>query len=176
MMSESRGTVQSGLSETARAGASLEAIIGSSNEVENQIHLIATAAAEQTAASGEISESASHISNLAAQNSQAAEETADGMQEPLRAGHRPGRDHSPVSHGQRSSTGRQAARRVARRSAGCSTAPRLLKPTKKERGLFRRATQRLASNPFPRNTRGARQELFAGWPNCPRGKSCKSCE
>jgi methyl-accepting chemotaxis protein len=77
VMSQSRGTVESGLSETARAGTSLEAIIGSSNEVENQIRLIATAAVEQTAASGEISESASHISSLATQNSQAAEETAE---------------------------------------------------------------------------------------------------
>jgi methyl-accepting chemotaxis protein len=43
--------------------------------VEGQIHLIATAATEQTAASGEIAESASNISQLAAENSQAAEET-----------------------------------------------------------------------------------------------------
>jgi methyl-accepting chemotaxis protein len=76
VMSQSRIAVESGLSETERARATLEAIIGSSNEVENQIHLIATAATEQTAASGEISESASHISNLASENSRAAEEAA----------------------------------------------------------------------------------------------------
>jgi methyl-accepting chemotaxis protein len=77
VMSQSRSTVEAGLSETARARESLEAIIGSSNEVENQIHLIATAATQQTAASGEISESACHISNLAAENSHAAEEAAE---------------------------------------------------------------------------------------------------
>jgi methyl-accepting chemotaxis protein len=76
-MSQSRSAVEAGLSETARARASLEAIIGSSNEVENQIQLIATAATEQTAASGEISESASHISSLATENSHAAEEAAE---------------------------------------------------------------------------------------------------
>jgi methyl-accepting chemotaxis protein len=77
LMSQSRNTVEAGLSETARARASLEAIIGSSNEVENQIRLIATAATEQTAASGEISESARDISSLATENSHAAEETAE---------------------------------------------------------------------------------------------------
>jgi methyl-accepting chemotaxis protein len=77
VMSQSRSTVEDGLSETARARASLEAIIGSSHEVEGQIQLIATAATEQTAASGEISESASHISNLATENSHAAEEAAE---------------------------------------------------------------------------------------------------
>jgi methyl-accepting chemotaxis protein len=77
VMSQSRSTVEAGLSETDRARASLEAIIGSSNEVENQIHLIATAATEQTAASGEIAESASHISNLATENAHAAEEAAE---------------------------------------------------------------------------------------------------
>lgn len=76
VMSLSRGTVQTGLTETANARQSLEAIIESSKEVEGQIHLIATAAIEQTAASAEISEGASHISNLAIENSQAAEDTA----------------------------------------------------------------------------------------------------
>jgi methyl-accepting chemotaxis protein len=77
VMSGSRSTVENGLSETARARASLQAIIGSSNEVENQIQLIATAATEQTAVSGEISESASHISGLATENSHATEEAAE---------------------------------------------------------------------------------------------------
>jgi methyl-accepting chemotaxis protein len=77
VMTESRTTVEAGLSETARARSSLEAIIESSQQVENMIHLIATAATEQTAASGEISNSASHISQLAGENAQAAEETAE---------------------------------------------------------------------------------------------------
>ena len=77
VMSQSRGTVEAGLSETSNARKSLEAIIGSSNEVEKQIHLIATAATEQTAASGEISESANHISTLSEENTRAAEESAE---------------------------------------------------------------------------------------------------
>jgi methyl-accepting chemotaxis protein len=75
VMSQSRKTVESGRNETAHARTSLEAIIESSNTVEGQIHLIASAATEQTAASGEISESASDISNLAAENALALEET-----------------------------------------------------------------------------------------------------
>jgi len=76
VMSQSRSTVEAGLNETAGAFASLESIIMSSKEVEGQIHLIATAATEQTAASGEIAESASQISHLSTENSQAAEEAA----------------------------------------------------------------------------------------------------
>jgi methyl-accepting chemotaxis protein len=77
VMSRSRGTVEAGLKETAHARSSLEAIIESSNQVMSQIHLIATAATEQTSASGEISESASHLSALSVENSQAAEEAAE---------------------------------------------------------------------------------------------------
>jgi methyl-accepting chemotaxis protein len=77
VMSQSRGTVETGLKETAHARASLEAIIASSNEVMSQIHLIASAATEQTSASGEISESANHISALSVENSQAAEEASE---------------------------------------------------------------------------------------------------
>ena len=76
LMSHSRGKVEIGLSETGKARASLESIIGSSQEVEKQIHLIATAAIEQTAASAEIAESASQISQLATENTHAAEESA----------------------------------------------------------------------------------------------------
>jgi methyl-accepting chemotaxis protein len=47
--------------------------------VEQQINMIATAATEQTAASGEISESASHISQLATENSQVAEEAVEAL-------------------------------------------------------------------------------------------------
>jgi methyl-accepting chemotaxis protein len=76
VMSHSRGNVEAGLSETARARTSLEAIIGSSREVENQIQMIAASAIEQTAASAEISEGANHISILATETSLAAEESA----------------------------------------------------------------------------------------------------
>src|SRR6202034_884718 len=67
------------MNETARARESLEAIIDSSKQVEQQIQLIATAATEQTAASGEISESAGHISQLATENTQGAEEAVEAL-------------------------------------------------------------------------------------------------
>jgi methyl-accepting chemotaxis protein len=76
LMSLSRGKVEMGLSETGKARASLESIIGSSQEVEKQIQLIASASIEQTAASAEIAENASQISQLATDNSAAAEESA----------------------------------------------------------------------------------------------------
>ena len=79
VMHESHSAVESGLSETSRARKSLEAIIDSSKQVEHQIQLIATAATEQTAASGEISESAGHISQLATENSQGAEEAVEAL-------------------------------------------------------------------------------------------------
>jgi methyl-accepting chemotaxis protein len=79
VMEESRSAVESGIGETERARQSLEAIINSSKQVESEIHLIATAATEQTSASGEISESAGHISQLAAENSQGAEEAVEAL-------------------------------------------------------------------------------------------------
>jgi len=81
LMDESHQAVDSGIGETGRARQSLEAIIGSSREVEHMIQMIATAATEQTSAAGEISESATHISQLATENSHAAEETADGCKQ-----------------------------------------------------------------------------------------------
>jgi methyl-accepting chemotaxis protein len=69
------------MEETAKARHSLEEIIESSKQVEHQIELIASAATEQTAASGEISESAGRISNLAAQNTQGAEESVTALKE-----------------------------------------------------------------------------------------------
>jgi len=81
LMDESHQAVDSGIGETVRAHQSLEAIIGSSREVEHMIQMIATAATEQTSAAGEISESATHISQLATENSHAAEETADGCKQ-----------------------------------------------------------------------------------------------
>jgi methyl-accepting chemotaxis protein len=81
VMNQSRTAVESGLSETANARKSLEAIIASSQQVEHQIQLIASAATEQTAASGEISESAGRISQLATQNAQGSEEAVDALKE-----------------------------------------------------------------------------------------------
>jgi methyl-accepting chemotaxis protein len=77
VMSQSRAAVETGINELAHARQSLETIIASSKEVECQIQLIATAATEQAAASGEISESTSQIAHLAADNAHATEETAE---------------------------------------------------------------------------------------------------
>ncbi len=77
VMSHSRGAVESGLTETTNARNSLEKIIESSKHVEHQIHMIATAATEQTAASSEISDSAGQISLLAAESSRSADEAAE---------------------------------------------------------------------------------------------------
>ena len=79
LMQESRTAVESGMQETAHARNSLEAIIDSSKQVEHQINLIATAATEQTSASGEISESAGQISQLSAETAQGAEEAVDAL-------------------------------------------------------------------------------------------------
>ncbi len=81
LMQGSQVAVENGIDETSRARTSLEAIISSAREVEHMIHLIATAATEQTAAAGEISESASQISQLATENSHASEETAEGCKQ-----------------------------------------------------------------------------------------------
>jgi len=79
VMQDSRAAVETGMAETANARKSLEAIIDSSKQVEHQIHLIASAATEQTSASGEISESASQISQLSADTAQAAEEAVEAL-------------------------------------------------------------------------------------------------
>ncbi|MDE3187756.1 MAG: methyl-accepting chemotaxis protein [Acidobacteriota bacterium] len=79
VMQESHTAVETGMGETARARKSLEAIIESSRHVEHQIQLIATAANQQTSASGEISESAGQISQLAIENSQGAEEAVEAL-------------------------------------------------------------------------------------------------
>jgi len=79
VMQESRTAVETGMGETARARQSLEAIIESSKQVEYQIQMIATAATEQTSASGEISESAGQISQLSVENAQGAEEAVEAL-------------------------------------------------------------------------------------------------
>jgi len=73
LMQESRTAVESGRGETERARQSLDSMIEVSKKVEQQINLIATAATEQAAAAGEISESTSHISQLSTENVQGAE-------------------------------------------------------------------------------------------------------
>ncbi|MDR3723321.1 MAG: methyl-accepting chemotaxis protein [Terracidiphilus sp.] len=79
VMNSSRSAVETGMEETARARHSLEAIIESSKQVEHQINLIATAATEQTAASGEISESAGQISQLSNESASGAEEAVEAL-------------------------------------------------------------------------------------------------
>jgi len=79
VMHDSRTAVESGMAETAHARESLDAIIESSKQVEHQIHLIATAATEQTSASGEISESAGQISQLSNETAQGADEAVEAL-------------------------------------------------------------------------------------------------
>jgi len=79
VMEESHTAVQSGMNETSNARQSLEAIIDSSKQVEHQIQMIATAATQQTSASGEISESAGQISQLAVESAQGAEEAVEAL-------------------------------------------------------------------------------------------------
>ncbi|MGH9604480.1 MAG: HAMP domain-containing methyl-accepting chemotaxis protein [Terracidiphilus sp.] len=79
VMQESRASVESGMDETSKARKSLETTIESSKQVEQQIHLIATAATEQTSAAGEISESAGQISQLSAETAQGAEEAVESL-------------------------------------------------------------------------------------------------
>jgi methyl-accepting chemotaxis protein len=79
VMEESQRAVAIGLDETSKARESLDATIASSKEVEQQIHMIASAATEQTSAAGEISESAGQISQLALENTQGAEEAVEAL-------------------------------------------------------------------------------------------------
>ena len=79
VMEDSRTAVENGLGETAHARKSLEAIIDSSKQVEHQIHLIASAATQQTAASSEIAESAGQISQLSTENVHGAEEAVEAL-------------------------------------------------------------------------------------------------
>jgi methyl-accepting chemotaxis protein len=79
VMQGSRAAVENGIGETERARQSLDEIIHSSRQVENEIELIATAATQQTAASGEISESAALISQLAAETAHGADEAVESL-------------------------------------------------------------------------------------------------
>jgi len=79
VMQDSRTAVETGREETAHARKSLDAIIKSSQQVEHEINLIATAATQQNAASGEISESVGQISQLSVENAQGAEEAVEAL-------------------------------------------------------------------------------------------------
>lgn len=79
VMQASRAAVENGIGETERARQSLDEIIRSSRRVESEIQLIATAATQQTAAAGEISESAAHISQLAAETAHGADEAVEAL-------------------------------------------------------------------------------------------------
>jgi methyl-accepting chemotaxis protein len=79
VMEESRVAVENGREETANAHKALEATIEASKLVQQQINLIATAATEQAAASGEIADSASQISQLAIENTHGAEEAVEAL-------------------------------------------------------------------------------------------------
>lgn len=79
VMQESRTSVEKGMEETANARRSLEATIEASKQVEQQIHLIATAATEQTSAASEISASAGQISQLSVENAQGAEAAVESL-------------------------------------------------------------------------------------------------
>jgi methyl-accepting chemotaxis protein len=77
LMLLSRGAVEDGLGETARARTGLGTVIQASRQVEYQIQMIATAATQQTAASNEISESAGKLSAVSLENAEVAQETAE---------------------------------------------------------------------------------------------------
>jgi methyl-accepting chemotaxis protein len=79
VMADSRTAVENGMDETSKARQSLEATIATSRQVEQQVHLIATAAMEQTSAAGEISESAGQILQLALESTHAAEEAVEAL-------------------------------------------------------------------------------------------------
>ena len=77
VMAQSRQTVEEGIGETERARVGLDTVIEASRQVEQQIHMIAAAANQQTSASNEISESAGRLSSVSLDTAQAARETAE---------------------------------------------------------------------------------------------------
>ncbi len=79
VMQNSNAAVSTGIEETTRARHSLDSIIESSRQVEQQIQLIASAATEQAAASNEISQSAGEISTLSVDNTHVAEESVAAL-------------------------------------------------------------------------------------------------
>ena len=79
VMERSQSVVQTGIGETANARASLDAIIKSSHEVEQQIELIATAATEQASTAEEISGSVGQISQIATESLHGAQEAVEAL-------------------------------------------------------------------------------------------------
>jgi methyl-accepting chemotaxis protein len=77
VMEGSRQEVGAGMAETENAQHALQATIELVQGMEQMVTLIATAATEQTAASGEISESAGHIAQLAEENVVASDEATE---------------------------------------------------------------------------------------------------
>jgi methyl-accepting chemotaxis protein len=77
LMESGSEEVSNGIAETGKARTSLDTIIESANSIEHMIQMIATAATEQTAASAEISQSATQISVLSTENSHATDETSE---------------------------------------------------------------------------------------------------
>ncbi len=67
-MRESHSAREMGLSEISRARKSLENIIESAKQAEQRIQLIAKARTRQTSPSGQVSESAGHLSLLSIEN------------------------------------------------------------------------------------------------------------
>ena len=121
VMADSRTAVESGMEETSNARKSLEATIEASKRVEQQIDLIATAATEQTSASGEISESAGQISQLAVENAQGAEEAVEALRNLASlANDLDGMIRQFRLEGEAQSGGTWPAGRVRRRSTNCS--------------------------------------------------------
>ncbi len=122
VMSESRTAVESGMEETSNARKSLEATIEASKRVEQQIDLIATAATEQTSASGEISESAGQISQLAVENAAGRRGGCGGAQEPEPPGRGTGRHDPPVPTGWGAAERRKIGRKAEYGSAAHAAA------------------------------------------------------
>jgi len=77
LMQGNREAVDSGLSETTRAGRRLTTIANSSRQVEQMIMMISLATSQETSASNEIAQSAKEIFQLSSSNSQAAEKAAE---------------------------------------------------------------------------------------------------
>lgn len=114
VMQTSRTAVENGIGETERARQSLDEIIHSSRQVENEIELIATAASEQTAVSGEISESAALISQLAAETVHGADEAVEALRNLTRlAGDLDAMIHQFALGGRNSDSAWQQSRRPA---------------------------------------------------------------
>lgn len=73
--------VERGMDTSRRSGAALQLILDAINDVTAQVHLIATAAEEQTAVTGEISNNISQITDIVQETATGAHETAKAASE-----------------------------------------------------------------------------------------------